>query len=568
MDNKDIAKVFEEIATFLELKGENPFKVNAYYNAAKAIEGLSENVKKIYEEGKLESIKGIGKSISEKISELFKTGKIELHENLKQQIPAGLLQMLKIPGLGPKKIKVLYEKLNITTVEELEYACLENRLLSLEGFGARTQEKIKQGILLLSQYKDKHLLDEVYPLAKSLVEFIRKYPKKAQVEIAGSLRRWKELVKDIDIVIGCESSEDLINYSKGFPYLNEIIEEGENVFSFYSNGIRVDFKIVKPDEFATALAHFTGSKEHNILMRKIAKEKGYKINEYGIFKGEDRIEIRTEQEFYDFFNMQYIEPELREGTNEIDIALEHKLPKLVSRDEIKGFLHVHTKWSDGVPSIEEMALEAKKLGYEYIGIADHSKTAQYAGGLNEERLKKQLEEIDRLNKKLKDFRILKGIEIDILKDGSIDMEEDILKELDYVIASVHSNFNLTEEEMTNRILKALSNPFVDIIGHPTGRLLLGREPYKVNLEAIIEKAKELGKVIELNANPHRLDIDWRYLQKYKDERLFIIINPDAHHLIGLQDMIYGVACARKGWLEKHNVLNTLDYKDVKGKIKK
>ncbi len=556
MDNKDIARIFDEIATFLELKGENPFKVNAYYNAAKAIEGLTEDIKKIYQEGRLESIKGIGKSIAEKIGEVITTGKIELHETLKKSTPPGLVQMLKIPGLGPKKIKTLYEKLNISTVEELEYACIENRLITLEGFGARTQEKIKQGIALLAQYKDKHLLDEVYPLAENIIKFIREYPKKIQAEIAGSLRRWRELVKDIDIVIACEDSYDFIKYSKKCPYLNEIIEEGENVFSFYSNGIRVDFKIVKPDEFATALVHFTGSKEHNILMRRVAKEKGYKINEYGIFKGENKIQINTEKEFYNYFDMEYIEPELREGLNEIDVAIEHKLPKLVSREDIKGLLHVHTNWSDGVPTIEQMAEEAKKLGYSYIGIADHSKTAQYAGGLNEERLKEQIKEIDKLNKKLKDIVILKGIEVDILKDGSIDMDEEVLKELDFVVASIHSNFNMSEEEMTERILKALSNPHVDIIGHLTGRLLLGREAYKVNIEAIIEKAKELGKAIELNANPHRLDIDWRHLHKYKDNRLFIWINPDAHHLIGLKDIIYGVACARKGWLEANNVLNT------------
>ncbi len=558
MDNKAIAKMFEELATLLELQGENPFKVNAYINAAKTIEGLHEDIEAYYKIGELQKLKGIGKSISEKIEEVIETGKIKMLEELRSKTPSGLLEMLKIPGLGPKRIKTLYDKLKIATIQELEYACQENRLLTLEGFGQKTQEKIKHGISLLAQYKDKHLLNETYPLAKDILNYVKKCSFIDKAEIAGSLRRFKELVKDIDIIVGTNNQKDTVEYCAKYAGISEVIEKGENLFSFFSNGIRVDIKLVKPEEFISALMHFTGSKEHNVEIRRIAKQMGCKVNEYGIFKDKKRILAKSEKEFYQFFNMQYIPPELRENMGEIEAALRNKIPILLSQNDILGILHVHSNWSDGTPLIEDIAKEAKNLGYKYIGIADHSKSAAYAGGLTEDKLQEQIKYIDELNKQLVDFQILKGIEVDILKDGSIDLEDKILKKLDFVIASVHSYFNMSEEEMTNRILKAMRNKYVHIIGHPSGRLLLGREPYKVNIDLIIEEAIKLNKIIELNANPYRLDIDWRYLNRYRDSNLMISINPDAHHLDGLNDMIYGIGIARKGWCRPINVLNTYE----------
>jgi DNA polymerase (family 10) len=564
MDNKSVAKMFEELATLLELQGENPFKVNAYLSAAKTIEGLQEDIEFYYKRGELQNLKGIGKSIAEKIEELINTGKISILERLRSETPPGLIEMLKIPGLGPKKIKALYDKLKITSIQELEYACQENRLLVLEGFGQKTQEKIKHGISLLAQYKDKHLLSETLPLAKDILNYVKKCPSVEKAEIAGSLRRYKELVKDIDIIVGATDQKKTVEHCALYSGISEIIEKGENLLSFFSNGIRVDIKLVKVDEFISALMHFTGSKEHNVEIRRIAKQIGCKVNEYGIFKGEQKITVNSEEEFYKFFNMQYIPPELRENMGEVEMALGHKIPKLLEKEDLLGILHVHSDWSDGTPSIEDIAKEAARLGYKYIGIADHSKSAAYAGGLNEDKLKEQIKCIDELNEKLTDIRILKGIEVDIMKDGSIDLEDYILKELDFVIASVHSHFNMTEDEMTKRVLKALRHKYVNIIGHLSGRLLLGREPYKINIDTILEEAIKLNKVIELNANPYRLDIDWRYLVKYKDTDLMISINPDAHHFDGLNDMIYGIGIARKGWSTASKVLNT--YKPDKIKL--
>lgn len=562
MDNKMVAKIFEELATLLELHGENPFKVNAYLTAAKTIEGLAETIDKYYEENRLQKLKGVGKSISEKIEELMKTGKIEVLESLRKRTPAGLIEMLKIPGLGPKRIKVLYDKLGVKTIQELQYACEENRLLTLEGFGQKTQGKIKHGLSLLAQYKDKHLLNETFPLAQDVVKYVKRCFSVRQVEVAGSLRRFKELVKDIDIIVGTEDQRGTVEHCAKYSGISEIIEKGENLLSFFSNGIRVDIKLVKSSEFISALMHFTGSKEHNIEIRRIARQSGYKVNEYGIFRGDKQILLNSEAEFYNFFNMQYIPPELRENMGEVETALSNAIPALLEKKEVLGMLHVHSDWSDGTATIEDIAREAARLGYEYIGIADHSKSAAYAGGLNEYRLREQIEYIDKLNKKLKDIRILKGVEADILKDGSIDLDEHILKDLDFVIASVHSYFNMSEEEMTERILRAFRSKYVNIIGHVSGRLLLGREPYKINIEKIIEEAIKLNKVIELNASPYRLDIDWRYLIKYKDSNLMISINPDAHHLEGLNDMVYGIGIARKGWCTSSKVLNTYQAEQI------
>lgn len=562
MDNKMVAKIFEELATLLELHGENPFKVNAYLTAAKTIEGLAETIDKYYEENRLQKLKGVGKSISKKIEELMKTGKIEVLESLRKRTPAGLIEMLKIPGLGPKRIKVLYDKLGVKTIQELQYACEENRLLTLEGFGQKTQGKIKHGLSLLAQYKDKHLLNETFPLAQDIVKYVKRCFSVRQVEVAGSLRRFKELVKDIDIIVGTEDQRGTVEHCAKYSGISEIIEKGENLLSFFSNGIRVDIKLVKSSEFISALMHFTGSKEHNIEIRRIARQSGYKVNEYGIFRGDKQILLNSEGEFYNFFNMQYIPPELRENMGEVETALSNAIPALLEKKEVLGMLHVHSDWSDGTATIEDIAREAARLGYEYIGIADHSKSAAYAGGLNEYRLREQIEYIDKLNKKLKDIRILKGVEADILKDGSIDLDEHILKDLDFVIASVHSYFNMSEEEMTERILRAFRSKYVNIIGHVSGRLLLGREPYKINIEKIIEEAIKLNKVIELNASPYRLDIDWRYLIKYKDSNLMISINPDAHHLEGLNDMVYGIGIARKGWCTSSKVLNTYQAEQI------
>ncbi len=563
MNKKELANIFEEIGILLELKGENPFKCRAYSNAAKVIENIKEEINELIETDKLKDIKGIGSGLNEKITELSKTGKLEYYEKLKNSIPPGLLDILKIPGLGPKKVRAVHEKLNIQSVGELEYACIENRLVVLDGFGRKSQEKILKGIEFIKKYQEQHLFSSAIRAAEDIYEKLKVQNDVIRISIAGSLRRKKEVVKDMDFIASSENNKNVMNFFSTLEEVSSITAKGETKTSIeLNNGINCDLRIVSDKEFPYALHHFTGSKEHNTIMRGRAKKMGIKMNEYGLFKDDKLITCRDEQEIFSRLKLDYIPPELREGLGEIDYAEKNKIPKLIEEKDIKGILHIHTTYSDGALTIEEMAEAVKSMGYSYIGISDHSKSAFYANGLSESKIIEQHKEIDELNDKIRDFKILKGIESDILPDGELDYSEDVLKSFDFVIASVHSVFGMSGEEMTERIIKAMRTGYVDILGHPTGRLLLSREAYNVDMKRIIDEASNNNVIIELNANPYRLDIDWREIRNAFGKDVKICINPDAHNLEGIGHIKYGIGIARKGWSIPGNVINTLAYEDI------
>ena len=566
IDKKHVIHQLEEMAVLLELSGANPFKVRAFSNAARTLQGVPEDIEELIRSGHLTQIKGIGKSIADFITEFVRTGKVAELEQLKSTIPSGLIEMLKIPGMGPKKIKAVWEKLGITTLGELEYACKENRLVDLEGFGQKTQEKILAGIEMVKRFSERHLLSEVREQAEALFEQVQGFPGIIRSELAGSLRRWKETVKDIDILVSAkdEDRDAIMDRFTGLPQVETIIAKGHTKSSIVlQSGINADLRVVSDEQFPYALHHFTGSKEHNIAMRELARSMNLKMNEYGLFRNEtENIPCRDEAEIFRQLKMQFIPPELRENYGEIEAARKNRIPELVNLSDLRGVVHVHSNFSDGVNSIEELARFCREAGYEYLVISDHSQSAAYANGLTEERIVQQHQVIDELNSRFHDFRILKSIECDILPDGSLDYSDEVLARFDLVIASIHSRMKMTEEEATRRLITAIRNPYVTIIGHPTGRLLLAREGYPVDMPRLIRTAAEEQVSIELNANPHRLDIDWRWLREAKAQGVKISINPDAHRLEGIGDIRYGVGVARKGWLSREDVLNCLSAEDV------
>ncbi len=570
MDKHQIAHAFEEIGTFLELKGDNPFKIRAYHNAARCLEGLSEDLKTLVKENRLQELPGIGKDLAEKITELYQNGRLAYLEELRKSFPPELPCLFKIAGLGPKKIKALYDKLGIHSVGELEYACKENRLLDLAGFGAKTQENILKGISYSKKTEGSYRMDNAYEIVQSLMKEISPFSGLLKIEVAGSVRRRKEIVHDLDFV-ACAKKASISLLMKKFCSLasrEEIIAQGGTKSSIrLQNGLQVDLRIVSEKEYPYALLHFTGSKEHNTLLRTRAKDRGLKLNEYGLFKGEKLIDCKSEEEIYQALGLEYIPPELREANGEMEAAEKNKIPSLIEEKDLQGIFHVHSKWSDGSAEIETMAHQAIKLGFKYMGLSDHSQSAKYAGGLSPQELKKQQSEIDALNKKLKGFKILKGTESDILADGSLDYSEEVLKKFDFVIASVHSSFKMSEADMTRRILKAIQNPYSTMIGHISGRLLLAREGYKLNYDKIFKAAAQHKKMIEINANPQRLDLDWRLLKHARDQGVKFCINPDAHSPEGLKDTFYGIGIARKGWLGKKDVFNSESLMEVEKWLK-
>ena len=555
---KDVIRILEEIGVLLELKGESPFKSIAYANAARRLETLEEDLDELVRRGGLTSIKGIGDALSRKITELVTTGRLEYYEKLKASVPPGHLEMLRIPGLGPKKIRALYEKLSIETLGELEYACMENRLVELPGFGARTQEKILTGIEHLKRYKERHLCSEAMEAAEPLLAKLLIHPGVVEASLAGSLRRGNETVKDIDLVAASSDPEALSQWFASLADVESVIGRGDTKVSvFLKAGINVDLRIVSAQEFPFALHHFTGSKEHNVAMRGRAKQLGIKMNEYGLFRGEALLPCKSEEKVFAALGLAWVPPELRENTGEIEAAETGEMPSLVQMKDIRGIFHIHTTASDGSSTLEAIVEAAKKMGLEYIGITDHSESAFYAGGLTPAEVRKQHRAIDALNRRNPAFRIFKGIEADILPDGRLDYDDATLESFDFVIAAVHSNFGMGGDEMTERLIKALANRHTTILAHPTGRLLLAREPYALDLERVIDAAAEHGKVIELNANPHRLDLDWRHCKYAKRQGARIAVNPDAHHAEGLADMRYGLNIARKGWLEAQDIINCM-----------
>jgi len=559
MDNKDVAQILNEIALLLELSGENPFKIRAYAEGARIIEAQKSPVSELVRSGTLSQIKGIGKTLSLQITQLIQDGSIPLHQELKATFPEGVREMLRVPGLGPKKVKDLFEKLGIKSIGELEYACHENRLLLLPGFGPKSQEKILQGIEQFKRFQGRFLFGGVYPLASEILEQINKHPKTLRGSLAGSLRRRMETVKDMDLVAESAHPEDVMDFFTSLPMVDQILSKGSTKSSvLLDSGVQADLRVVGPKKFPYALHHFTGSKEHHTVLRARAKALGYKLNEYGLFKGEELIPCKKEEDIYRTLNLDPIPPELREDRGEIEAAENHTLPVLVEDKDIRGAFHFHTHFSDGTSTLSQWVQAADQAGLKYLGISDHSQSAAYAGGLKTDQLEKQRAEIAALNQKQKKVHLFWGIESDILPAGSLDYSDEELARFDFVIASIHSRFNMSETEMTRRIIRAIENPHTTMLGHPTGRLLLARDPYPVDMGQVLEAAARCGVIIELNANPHRLDLDWRLMKKARELGLKIALNPDAHHLDGLEDISYGVGIARKGWLSKEDVINCLD----------
>src|SRR6266702_2836913 len=570
MDKNQIAAIFEEVAVLLALKEDsNPFEGRAYENAARAINALDGDIEQLVRTGKLKGTLGLGSTIIKRIEELVNTGHLAFYDELRASTPQIKLQMLRITGVGPKKIKVNYDKLHINSIAELEQACKEDKVAALPGFGKKTQDKILQGLAFLAQHSGRFL----YPVAEEEAERVREVlaaiPEIVRLQVAGSLRRRRETIGDIDIVasvaddLGDTTRRKIMDIFTSQPTVQAITGKGETKSSVVlKSGINMDLRVVNDSQFPYTLHHFTGSKEHHIPLRRRALSMNMTINDYGLFKGkEPHLELvpcKDETDIYAALGMAYIEPELREDMGEIEAAVNGTLPALVQESDLQGVLHVHSTWSDGQNTIREMAEACIVRGLTYLGLTDQSKTAAYAGGLNEEDLRRQHEEIDLLNKEYAGrLHILKGIECDILRDGALDFADDVLATLDFVVASIHSLFNLSLEEQTQRMLRAISNRYVDIIGHPTGRILLGREGYALDLDVVIDAAAEHGVCIEINAHPSRLDLDWRYLHRARDKGIKIPIDPDAHVISGLDDMRFGIGIARKGWLRASDVLNTL-----------
>ncbi len=575
MKKEEIAAILDEIHVLLELQGENPFKVRAYQTAARALESLDKDLESIIEEKSLESIKGIGKALAEKIETLYHTGQLKYYDDLKASIEIGLIEMLEIPGLGPKKIKAIHDRLGITSIRELEIACNHGKIALLEGFGEKTQEKILSGIKNKELYRKRHLWWDANEIIQPIIEGLKKLPQVKKVEAAGSLRRKLETVGDLDLLAAGEQPKPIMDWFIGRKEVIEILAHGETKSSVrLQGGIQADLRVVPLKQFYFALHHFTGSKDHNVQMRSRALGMGYSLSEWGL-KLESRehelseVIVKSEAELFKKLNLSYIEPELREGMGEIEYAQKGDLPKLIEMGDIRGAFHTHTVASDGRATLKEMVSGAEALGWEYLGIADHSKSSFQANGLNEERLFQQVKDIKELNQSKKyKAHVFSGIECDILKDGSLDFEEEILKQLDYVVVSIHSGFGMNEEDMTKRMVKAIESPYVTMLGHLTGRILLQREGYAVNVAKVIDAAIANNVIIELNSNPKRLDMGWRYWHKARDKGLKCSINPDAHSVQNLAYYIAGVNVARKGWLRKEDVINTCGLKEVKKYLRK
>jgi DNA polymerase (family X) len=569
MDKEQVAEILVSIGTLLELKGENPFKTRAYANAARAMETLDEPLAKVVAENRLGEIKGIGDALQKKITELVTTGKLAYYDELKASVPAGLVAMLEIPGLGPKKIKALNDELGIESVEQLEQACQEDKIAGLKGFGEKTQANILDGINRRRSYASKHLLADALRVAEPLLDDLRQHPGVIRCSAAGSLRRHKEIIGDVDLLVSSKQPASVIEFFTSQPGILNVIAKGETKASvLLQGGIQSDLRVVSDAEFPFALMYFTGSKEHNIVMRQRAIERGLRLNEYGLFRSKEEtrdpkllVKCRTEDEIFEKLGLNFVPPEMREDMGEFALAEREPLPRLIEWSDLKGSLHNHSTWSDGHQTIEQIAQAMNELGLSYWAITDHSKSSYQANGLEVARVRQQILEVREINKRLAeegtDFRLLTGTEVDILKDGKLDFPDDLLAELDVVVASIHQRLAETEAETTQRLIRAAENPSVHIIGHMTGRLLLEREPYKMDQRAVIDACAATGTWIELNATPERCDMDWRLWPYAKSKGVKCVINCDAHRFEHAGHLRLGAGLARKGWLTKDDVINTL-----------
>ncbi|MBM3897907.1 MAG: DNA polymerase/3'-5' exonuclease PolX [Thaumarchaeota archaeon] len=559
MKNSEIAKIFYHLALFEEMKDEF-FKARAYDKAARMIEGHDREIEDVYRGGGLEAlqeIESIGKAISEKIEEILKTGRLRLYEEHKKEFPIDLDGLTSLEGIGPKTIKALYQKLNVKTIEDLEKIIAEGKLKKLPGFGEKKERQIRKSIEFFKQGRGRFLLGEMLLGLRNIESRLKRHPAAQDAMLCGSARRMKETIGDADFLVVSDAPDKVMDFFVTLPEVVHVYSKGTTKSNVrLSSGIDADLRIVGKESFGAAMQYFTGNKDHNVVLRSMAIMKGWKLNEYGIYEGERQIAGKSEEEIYRVLGLDYIPPEMRENNGEIDLASSKKLPKLIEYGSLKGDLQVQTNYTDGLNSIEEMADAAKKIGLEYIAITDHTKSLGVAGGLDEERIADQGKHIDAINKNLEGFRILKGAEVNILKDGTLDIADTTLKELDVVGASVHSAFDLPKEEQTRRVLKAVENPNVDILFHPTGRLINKRAPYEIDIEKIIEKCSDVGTILEINAYPDRLDLKDDYIRKAVQIGAKLCINSDAHSTSHFQYLEYGIGQARRGWVSAEDMVNT------------
>jgi len=570
MKNQEIAKIFNDIAELLEIQGENPFRIRAYRRAALNIESFAKNVTETPRD-ELMKIPGIGQDLAGKIEEYARTGRIQSYEDLKKEVPEGLGVLLSVPGLGPKTAKLLSDKLKVRNLDDLERLTRGHKLSGLPGIKEKTEENILKGIEMVKRGMERQPLGKVLPIANDILEHLKKKAPVNKISIAGSIRRWKDTIKDIDILATSDGPKAVMNTFVRLPHVKDILMQGPTKSSvIIHEGLQVDLRVVEEDSFGAALAYFTGSKAHNIRLREMAVKAGLKMNEYGIFREEDGKKIggEKEEDAYRILGLPFIPPELREDTGEIEAALEGRLPNLVLSGDIKGDLHVHTKRSDGSHDFDELIEGAKKMGYEYIAITDHSKGLGIARGLSVERLLEEKKEIEAVNKKLKGFRLLAGVEVDIRSDGHMDFPDEILKQMDIVVASIHSGFRQSREQITKRIISAMKNPYVSVIAHPTGRLIGERDPYEVDMDEVITAARETTTALEINAYPLRLDLNDVHAKMAKGKGVKVVISTDTHVLSQYEYMTYGVSIARRGWLEKRDVLNTMSCNGLLKALKK
>ena len=566
-----IFTILNQIALILEIKGENAFKIRAYKNGSEIIENYGDDIIQITKDGKLGELKGIGKALASKIEEIVETGKLSYLDELKLEFPDTFFDLFEISNLGPKKIKKLYDNLQIDSIDKLEASCKNNEISKISGFGKKSVEAILESISFRKSNSKFFRTGDIAPIAESILEFLRQLPQTSQAEIAGSYRRGKEIVHDIDFIVATKLPVEIINEFTKMPEVAQVISKGKTKSSVrLNNGLQCDLRAVKNSEFPFALNYFTGSKAHNVKMRSLAIKNGYSLNEYALNSKTKTNEdvINDESDLYKALGLSFIHPALREDQGEVEAAKDASLPNLIQIENLKGTFHNHTTASDGKNSLSEMAEAATDLGLQYLGISDHSKSSVQANGLSDEELLQQVKEIKDFNdRNNNELTIFSGVECDILKDGSLDYNESVLSQLDYCIASVHSSFSLTENEMTQRVIKAIESPHVTMIGHLTGRLLLLRKPYDINVSKIIDACAKNNTIIEINANPRRLDMDWRWWKKAKDKGVKCSINPDAHKIEHFQYLHFGVKIAQKGWLESSDVVNCLPIDEIKKLLK-
>jgi DNA polymerase (family 10) len=555
-----IIRALRDIALLLQLKGENAFRCRAYEVGADRLAGISEDLGQLIAEGRLESLPGIGSALAEKITEMASTGRMRFLDSLRAEFPPRILGLLKLPELGPKKVAALWRELQIGDIDALEASCRAQRVRSLRGFGERTEEKILGGIAVFKRSGVRRRLDEVLPIAEELVDRVKSTPGVQRASIAGSVRRFCETAADVDIIASASEPGPVLAAFAEQPQVAQVLGSGDSKCSvrLLSNDLQADLRVLPAEDFATALHHFTGSKAHHIRLRGLAQDRGLKISEWGIHRGEEKLPVESEEDLYRLLDMQYVPPELREDWGEIEAAQEKRLPgELLTSSDVLGNVHSHSTWSDGRNSLEEMARAAQALGFHYLTVTEHSQSAFYARGLKPDDLKRQWEEIDRINFQFQGFRLLRGSEVDILENGELDFPDALLEQLEVVIGSVHSRFQMDQDQMTQRVLRAFQNPFLQILGHPTGRLINSREPYPLRMEEVLDQAAEKGIALEVNGNPHRLDLKAEQVRGALERGVKLVVSTDAHSVAELRHLKYSVGTARKGWAKKDDVLNTL-----------